>query len=226
MADRGFDATLESELSSETPNLGILAFLDWPGGAIHAWLTGTGSLSWNAQTWVGDAKYVSLSVLGADSVDKSDIGMEITLNYLDDDARNEIVTNDPVGSDAALYLAVINPATRAVTTAYQFFTGFIDRCEIEDAGDTGSITVRLASELARLQRPRFFLLSHAHQQYLFSGDLGMEFAARMDEPVIWGRKPLLPYVPGTPSVPPLTPPYPGYNDQYTFPVSGYGPPGG
>lgn len=224
MADRGFGATLETALSAESAALGLLFYLNLPGGAIYFW-TGIGDLSYNAHTWTGTGKAISIDKI-ADSIEKSDIGVELIVNYLDDTLRNEITTNDPVGRDATITLALINVATRAVSDAYQLFTGFVDRCEILDNGSNGQVSIRLASELAKLQRPRFFLLSNAHQQYLFSGDLGMEFAAHMDEPIMWGRKPLVPYVPGTPSIPPLTPPYQGYGDQYTFPVSGYGPPGG
>ena len=185
MADRGFDTTLESELSSETPRLDVLVYLDWPGGATYL-KAGAGNRDWNSHTWIGVGHLGDIDKI-ADSADKSDIGIQLTLNYLDDDLRNEAVTNDPVGSDASVYLAALD-ADGEITTAYEMFTGFIDQVEIVDAGDTGQLLVRLASELSLLSRRRFFTLSDAHQQYLFPGDMGLEFAARMDEPILWGRK--------------------------------------
>jgi hypothetical protein len=68
------------------------------------------------------------------------------------------------------------------------FPGFVDEIEIIDSGESGAIKVRLASELARMAKPIAFALSDAHQKDLFPGDKGMEFATRMDEQILWGRK--------------------------------------
>lgn len=218
MADRGFPSAIETQLDAETASLAIAVYLDWPGGAVRLW-SGSGDKSWDGHTWTGAGELGAIDKI-ADSVDKSDVGVELTLNYLDDDLRNEVVTNDPVGRDASIFMWAFTTATGAVADDYEIFTGFIDRCEILDSGSTGQLMIRLASELARLNRPRFFLLSHAHQQYLFSGDLGMEFAARMGEPILWGRKPVPVYVPGTQLTPPSNLPYPGYGDQFLFPLPG------
>lgn len=189
MAERGFPTALKNALSDEDVCLAILGYLDLQGGALYAW-SGIGDLVYNANTYIGGGKLFSFDKF-AESIDKADIGLTITMNYLDDDLRNEIVTNDSVGRDASLTLALIAPATMAVTAAYQFFTGFVDECEIIDNGQNGSLNVRLASELAKLQRPKNFRYSNAHQQFLFPGDLGMEFATKMDETILWGRKPVV-----------------------------------
>lgn len=181
--------------------------------------SGIGTVLWNSLPWYGIGTLGTIDKL-AESIEKTDNGVELTLNYLDDEIRNEVNTNDPIGSDASIFLNVMSIATGLVTESKEVFTGFVDRVEIEDAGVTGSIKVRLAHESARLKQARFYALSDAHQQFLFAGDKGMEFATHMDEPISWGRYPFPVYVPGTPSVPPSTEPYPGYNDQYLFPLPG------
>jgi hypothetical protein len=215
VADRGFSATIESALSAHEVNAAFAVYLDWSGGAVRMW-SGNKSISWSSQTWVGAGKFGALDKL-VDSVDRSDVGIELTLNYLDDTLRNEVVTNNSVGRAASVYFWIMNIATGAVTDGYEFFTGFIDRCEIEDAGTTGRIIVRLASELAKLQRPRFFTLSDAHQKFLFSGDKGCEFATKMDEVILWGRNPFAPAPPrGRFETPPVNPnsPYPPGHHYY------------
>jgi hypothetical protein len=185
VSDRGFSATIEAALDDERVDLALAVYLNWPGGAVRTW-SGLGSKTWNAQTWTGVGELGSISQI-ADGLEKTDTGVEITLNYLDDTLRNEVNTNDPTGEDASIYLWLMNVTTGAVTDGYELFSGYIDRVEIEDDGSTGRIIVRLASELARLSQSTFYTLSDAHQQLLFSGDVGMEFAARMDEPILWGR---------------------------------------
>jgi hypothetical protein len=186
VSDRGFATALETALSADTVSLAILVFIDWPSDPMYTW-SGVGSIEWNGQTWIGAGNLGHIDKV-ADSLQKNDTGVELTLNYLDDDLRNEVVTTDPRGSDASIYLALMN-ANGTVNEAYEVFPGFVDEVEIVDAGQTGSIKVRLASELARLAKPVYFQLSDAHQKFLFPGDRGMEFATRMDEPIYWGRKP-------------------------------------
>lgn len=188
MSERGFGSTLQAALDDDTVDLAFLVFIDWPGGAIRTW-TGVGSITHDGQTWTGAGDLGHIDKV-ADSVDKNDIGVELTLNYLNDSLRNEVVTNDPVGSDASIYLALM--ADGQVSEAYEIFPGFVDEVSIVDAGETGSIKVRLASELARMARPLSFNLTDAHQKELFPGDRGMEFASRMSEPILWGRKPTTP----------------------------------
>lgn len=192
MADRGFSATIESALSAADAPFALLVYLDWPSGAVRLW-TGNGSISWNGQTWVGAGKFGNIDRV-SDSIDKSDVGIDLTLNYLDDALRNEVNTTTPTGRAASVYLALMNTSTAQVTDAYEIFTGFVDRIEIVDGGSSGAISVRLASELAMLQRSRYFTLSDAHQQFLFTGDKGCEFASKMDETIYWGRKPVTPVV--------------------------------
>jgi hypothetical protein len=191
VADRGLSSTLNTALSSQAANLALLVALDWPGGYVRVW-TGVGSVSWNSYTWTGTGQLGSIDKIG-DSLTSGDVGVQLTFNYLDDSLRNAILGTDPVGRAADIWLATIDPATKVVTadaTLDLLFPGFIDEVGIEDAGSTGAITVRLASELARLRRPTAWQLTDAHQQKIFAGDKGCEFAPRMDEPILWGRKPV------------------------------------
>lgn len=221
MSERSLTTAYKNALDDTDLALAMFGFLDWPGLPVRFW-SGVGQFSWDSQTWDGVGLFGSIDKI-AESLQKTDNGIELKLNYLDDTTRNYLNANDPVGTSASLWLNLVNPATRAVTEVKEAFSGFTDRVEIEDAGANGVILVRLASEISRMRRTVFFALSHAHQQHLFPGDMGMEFASRMDQPLTWGRYPLPVYVPGQPSVPPATEPYPGYNDQYLFPLPGQQP---
>ena len=185
MSERGFASGLETAMSADSPSLAFLVFIDWPTTPLYAW-SGVGPLSYDSQTWTGVGNLGGIDKV-ADSLQKDDIGVELTLNYLDDDLRNEVVTTNPVGADASIYLALLD-ADNQVDEAYEIFPGFVDEISILDAGNTGAINVRLASELARMARPLSFNLTDAHQKDLFPGDRGMEFASRMNQPILWGRK--------------------------------------
>ncbi len=216
MAERGLSSTLQTALASATPNIAFLLYLNLLGGAVRCW-SGEGSISWNSQTWLGLGKWGTFDKF-ADTVDPADLGIVLTLNYLDDTLRNEITTNDSRGRDASLYIAAMNLNPISVADAYEIFHGYVDGATINDSGSTGSLEIRLRTELALLQRPRFFTLTDAHQQLLFPGDLGMQFASKMDEPITWGRQTLQPT--NGVAIKPNVEPYPGYNDQFLFPLPG------
>lgn len=194
MSERGFSNDFEAALSSDTVSLAILVFIDWPDDPLYTW-SGVGSVTWDGHTWLGTGDLGHIDKV-ADSLSKTDTGVELTLDYLNDELRNLIVTNDPVGVDASIYLAIMDGGE--VDEAYEIFPGFVDEIEIIDSGESGSIKVRLASELARMGRPISFALSDAHQKDLFPGDRGMEFASRMDEEILWGRKGTQPRTGGGP----------------------------
>jgi hypothetical protein len=185
MSERAFPTALETALSSDTVSLAFLLFIDWPGDPLYTW-SGVGTISWNGETWIGSGSLGHIDKI-ADSLVKNDLGVELTLDYLNDDLRNEVVTTDPRGADASIYLALM-AADGTVTEAYEICPDFVDEVEILDAGDKGAIKVRLASELSRLAQPLWYQLSDVHQKELFPGDKGCEFAARMDEQILWGRK--------------------------------------
>ena len=205
MSERPFPTAYANALDDTEIALAAFLHLDWPGGASR-WWSGVGPFSWDGHTWTGAGELGDFDKI-ADGLSKADRGVWLTLNYLDDDVRNEVNTNDPVGSEATFYLNLVNPATLAVTEMKALFAGFIDEVDIEDAGSEGAIRVRLASELARMKRSTYYCLSDAHQQRLFPGDRGMEFAPHMDQPVLWGRRaapvfPARPTYPGDPGVDP------------------------
>lgn len=194
MSERGFGSTLEAALDDDTVPIAFLVYINWPGGAVRVW-TGVGSRTWDSQTWVGAGNLGSIDKI-ADSLEKDDIGVELTLNHLNDDLRNEVVTNDPVGAEASIYLALMDDGD--ISEAYEIFPGFVDEITILDSGSTGAIKVRLASELARMARPLSFNLTDAHQKLLFPGDRGLEYASRMNQPIVWGRKTFTPRPSGDP----------------------------
>jgi hypothetical protein len=214
LSERDLTSAYENALDDATVAAAFFVYIDWPGGAVRFW-SGNGSKSWDSQTWEGVGHLGSIDKI-AESVEKTDTGVELTLNYLDDDTRNEVNTNDPIGQDASIWLNLMNVTTGAVSESKEVFTGYVDRVEIEDAGSTGVIKVRLAHEAARLKTSRFFALSHSHQQFLFAGDLGMEFASRMDQPITWGRYPV-PVIPRGPHYPD---PYDPNPPNYGFPTTG------
>jgi len=68
------------------------------------------------------------------------------------------------------------------------FAGRLDVPEIDDNGQTATITISYESRLVDLERPRERRYTHEDQQIDYSGDLGFEYVAAIQEwNGVWGR---------------------------------------
>jgi hypothetical protein len=202
MAERSLGSTLQAELSAANASIAILVQLDFVSFT-RRWWSGLGPISFNSQTWTGDDSILSFDKW-IETLDAADAGFTIGLNYLDDTLRNEVVTHDQIGRNVTVYFAKYDRTTTppSIVDAYQW-TGYMDAVDLNDGGQTASLALRVATESARWSRPRFYKLTNAHQQILFPGDKGLEYASKMNEVIPWGRKPVAPVVPI-----PYTPPTP------------------
>lgn len=194
MAERSLGSTLKTELSASTASLAILVQLDFVSFT-RRWWSGIGALAYNSLTWTGDDTILSFDKW-IETMDAADAGFTLGLNYLDDTLRNEVVVNDQIGRDVTVYFSKYDRATSppTIVDAYQW-NGFMDSVDLNDGGKTSSFALRVATESARWSRPRFFKLTNAHQQALFPGDTGLEYASKMNEVIYWGRKPVAPVIP-------------------------------
>lgn len=202
MGERGWDTTLQTEVDAADQNVALLLDVDLVAGTEYLW-SGIGDISYGGNTYTGVGDLGDIDKI-PEGVDKSDQGVELTLNYLDDTLRNMFVTTDQADRGVTIYVAVIDPDTFTVTSAYAYFVGFIDSVRIKDSGKSGALIVRVASELALYQRSHAYFLTDSHQQDLYPGDLGLEFSSEMDQPISWGRKTVQPGIPN--------PPGPGYRN--------------
>jgi hypothetical protein len=193
MAERGFGATIKTELSAAQASLAILVQLDFVSFT-RRWWSGLGDITYSAQTWTGDNTILSFDKW-IETLDASDAGFTLGLNYLDDTLRNEVVVNDQIGRNVTVYFSKYDRTTNppSIVDAYQW-TGYMDAVDLGDSGQTATLALRVATESARWARPRFFKLTNAHQQAIFPGDTGLEYASKMNEVIYWGRKPVAPIV--------------------------------
>lgn len=194
MAERSLGTALKDELSAAQASLAILVQLDFVSFT-RRWWSGVGDLAYNSLTWSGDDTILTFDKW-IETTDATDAGFTLGLNYLDDTLRNEVVVNDQIGRAVTVYFAKLDRTTNpnTIAAAYQW-GGYMDAVDLNDAGDTATLELRVATEAARWNRPQFYKLTNAHQQILFPGDTGLEYASKMSEVIYWGRKPVAPVAP-------------------------------
>lgn len=185
---RGLSGALETAVAGEIVRPAYLLELRLDSGDVNVW-SGTGTLNWNSKNWDGLGAMGSISGL-TEASDLSDTVMRATLSHIPiatlPDFVDEFTTNDPVGREFDLHLALFNAdGSLGAGDVITLTTGFIDSASMID-GEGGAVQIDLVSEAARLRRTRVYRFTAQHQEDLFAGDLGLEFVTDLDEEIRWG----------------------------------------
>lgn len=130
----------------------IFCEIDTTGGNVYAW-TGIGTIVWNSITWTGLGNLVALSaVTEAAAIQAS--GVSLTLNGVPSASVSIALSSLQRFKPVKLWLGALDSSFAVVADPYQFFNGRCDRCEINDSGDTATITLTAESRLISMKVPR------------------------------------------------------------------------
>lgn len=151
-------------------------------GTVRLW-TGYGDRTIDGQTYTGAGTLLSIS------------GLEET-NSLS--AKQATISLDGISS-TLVALALTEPYQQrvcrilwGVTTVSDFvevFGGYMNTMNIEDSGETSTITLTVESKLVELNRPRPRRYTHESQKSRYPNDTFFSFVADLqDKSVAWGRK--------------------------------------
>lgn len=161
----------------------FFVFMDFPSGAVRAW-DGLGNKSWDGETWTGVGTLGQIS-LAKETVEVRSEGCIISLNGVPAATVSLALTDKIRGEVVEIYLADDSGGT-ITADPILIFKGRMDHMTIVESGDGGEndtaiINVHCESHLIDLGRASEWRYSHEHQQELFSGDDGFEFAATIPD---------------------------------------------
>jgi hypothetical protein len=165
----------------------LLAYFDFSGGPVRLW-NGVGDLSWGGNTYTGAGDLVGVEPV-QESAEVRANGLAFRLNGIPSAMVTRILAEGYRGRSCQLWLALFTDLTAAspIADPLLLFSGRMDQCNLEDSGDTASITVVAESRLVDLQRARERRRTDEDQKNLFPGDRGLEFVAGLqDKEISWG----------------------------------------
>ena len=155
-------------------------------GTVRAW-NGIGDLWWNSQTWGGLGSFLSFSQIEETS-DVKAAGMTVTLNGMLSANISLALQDCRQGYDGKIYLGFFDTSNAIISDPYLIFHGRLDTVSIDEGAETSVVTLNYESRLIDLQRTREIRYTDQEQQRMFSGDLGLEFVADLqDKTLNWGR---------------------------------------
>jgi hypothetical protein len=147
---------------------------------------------------IEDADFLGIGAMGKISVaeeagDLQSYSMTFVLSGIPRDAVALAFTEPFQGRPATVWDVPMTSDFVPVLDPVIIFRGRMDQMQI-DLGETAGVTVTILNRLADWERPRVLRYSDVEQQRAFVGDLGMQFAAAMENKEIswpaagWFRK--------------------------------------
>jgi hypothetical protein len=184
---RGLTAAFLTAADAGTVYPAILCNFDFSGGQINTW-TGTGNLVYGGLTYSGIGDQMGMSAIEETEHTQAN-GVSFTLNGIPSANVSSIFNQDYRNRVCTVQLALFASltATTPITAPAVMFVGRMDQALMDDDGETATINLTAESRLIDLQRPRARRYTDEDQQAVYSGDLGLEYVAGLqDKELMWG----------------------------------------
>ena len=184
---RGLSAGFITAADAGTVYPALLASFDFSGGQVNVW-SGTGNLSWNSLTFAGVGDFSGISAIEETGETRAN-GLSFRLNGIPSSLVSTILTENYRNRTCTVYLGLFASltATSPITAPATMFVGRMDQAFMEDDGNTASINLTAESRLVDLQRTRERRYTDEDQQAAYSGDVGFEYVAGLqDKDLLWG----------------------------------------
>lgn len=113
--------------------------------------------------------------------------ISLTVSAVDQAYVSIFLSSDWINRRVLVQKAVIDTSGSIIGDAIVVFDGLLSQFQINEDDKTSSLTMNVASHWADFERKAGRLTNNNSQQYWFSGDLGMEYAANSVKDIKWGR---------------------------------------
>ncbi len=170
----------------QSAGLGLLIFVEmlFDSGALRVCSAGY-DYAWNSFTWLGVGQLGTVEPVRESETGEVS-GLAFSLSGVPS-THISLAMNEPYqGRTVRVYFGLLDANYALIGTPVLEWEGAIDIMTIEDSGTTSTIRVTAENELFDFERPNVLLLTDEDQQKLFTGDLGLQYAAQMvDRPLVW-----------------------------------------
>lgn len=172
----------EFNQDSLVPFLAVELLFD--SGAVRLW-NGYEDLTVDGDTYIGSGNLMQISGV-EETGDIAARGVTLTLSGLDTEIISIALSENYQNRTARIFLGAIQ--SNGTVQSYQVFGGRLDVMNIEESGDTATISVTAESRLIDLERPRIRRYTSEDQKSLYPGDLGLDYVNDLqDKTLDWGK---------------------------------------
>tara|TARA_R110002096_G_scaffold60356_6_gene150538 strand:- start:466 stop:1020 length:555 start_codon:yes stop_codon:yes gene_type:complete len=156
--------------------------LQLDGNIVRMW-TGQGTLTLgDGSEWVGLGQLLSISAIEETS-EMAVKGASIGLSGIPSSLLSLALSEPYQGRVAKIYFGI-----NGENVFNELFSGYMDQMNIEESGETCTITMAVENKLIDLERARVARFTSGYQKSLYPNDLGLDFIEDLqDKKIPWGR---------------------------------------
>lgn len=177
---------IANRLSNDNHTLAFGVQFELDSGDVNVW-TGIGDFTGSdGNTYTGAGELLSISNI-EESKELQSTNLTINISGLSAEVYAAVTGEDMQNRLVTLRLFFFHPDTMAEIDNVILFKGRIDGITIID-GDSFNIIFSCENKLVDLTRPKNLLYTPETQEYLYTGDEGLEFVPQIQEQqLFWGN---------------------------------------
>lgn len=189
--NRTLTTSMKAAVNASTVRPAFLYEGEFEGGTLRLW-TGQHTLVMSGNEWTGAGQLLSMAPV-SETLDVRADGLSLSLSGMPSSLVSTMLANARYGKPGKLYFACLTNSGTVIDDPYLTFRGRFDQPEIDDTGDTCTITVRYENALIDLHRARRRNYTKDDQEIDFPGDKGFDFVPSLqDKSFPWGTPPPAP----------------------------------
>ncbi len=176
MASRDIHADISARLANDNHTLAFGVQFTLDSGDVNVW-TGIGDFTGSdSNTYTGAGELLSISNI-EESKELQSTNLTISISGLSAEVYDAVTTENMQNRLVTLRLFFFHPDTMAEIENVILFKGRIDGITITD-GDSFNIIFSCENKLVDLTRPKNLFYTPETQEYLYTGDEGLELCQK------------------------------------------------
>ena len=178
-------AAVASRLANDNQKIAYGVSLEFDSGTLNLW-SGIGDfVGSDSLTYTGAGELLNIQNVEEDN-ELSSTNMTISISGLSENIVTYATTEDYQNRPITIKMFFFHPDTDDEIGSVILFKGRMDTLTVND-GDTFSVIVTAENKLIDLTKPKNLFYTAETQNFLHSGDKGLEFVAKIREQTVnWG----------------------------------------
>ena len=164
----------------------IFAQITFAASTVYLW-SGSGSTSWNGQTWLGAGAMLGFSLI-EDAATTEARNLTVTLSGIDAVALPDCLAEVQLGLPVTIYIAAYS-AGSIIADPIAAWSGRVDQPEVTVAATDFAIALNCETRIVDMNIPVDRRYTNPDQQMDWPGDLGFMFVDAIQEMTLfWGQQ--------------------------------------
>ena len=187
MASRtGIDSAITNRLGADHQELFFAVKAEFDTSDILVW-TGKDDLVISSETYTGAGSLLSIGGV-EDGRDLKSAGLNIALSGMDATVLDYALTENYQNRFLTLFMGFLMGGSNEVAGTIVLFKGRMTTLTISDDPNGATISIDAENRLIDLDRPSNLRYTKESQEFLFTGDIGLDRVNQIqDKEIVWGR---------------------------------------